>query len=86
MNNCKTCKWWIDKNNEYCHPTDEDTYKEKEMPFEVQQCKHPKLLFFERPVEINGFTVADGSGYFAALYTAENFGCILHEESEAENE
>lgn len=49
------------------------------MPFAVRRCMHPKLLFCERPVEDDGFCVADGSIYRAALYTAERFGCVLHE-------
>ena len=47
--------------------------------FEVKQCKHPGLLFCERPLESNGFAVVDGSQYFAALATAEDFGCVRYE-------
>ena len=42
-------------------------------------CRHPKLLFCERPLERDGFSVADGSEYFAAFYTGPDFGCVRHE-------
>jgi hypothetical protein len=48
--------------------------------FEVRICQHPRLLFCERPLEANGFAVADGSEYMANFYTAEDFGCVKHEE------
>jgi hypothetical protein len=86
MKQCKTCKHWtaVDKNewNEICNPYDPDTFESMEMPFEVRRCEHPKLLFCERPVEINGFATMDGSEYKADLYTAEEYGCVLHEEGE----
>jgi hypothetical protein len=47
--------------------------------FEVRFCKHPELMFCERPLRPDGFAVADGSNYQAHLYTAEAFGCVLHE-------
>lgn len=50
------------------------------MPFEVRICEHPAQTFCERPVEKNGFGVADGSEYMAVLATAEDFGCVRHEE------
>jgi hypothetical protein len=83
---CATCTHWTktdDKWNEITAPFDPDTYEPMSMPFEVRECKHPKLLFCERPVESDGFAVADGSLYFAALYTAEDFGCVRHEMSAA---
>lgn len=84
MDTCKTCKHWKTEDNnltwnEITRPYDSDTYEPMEMPFEVRECKHPQLLFCERPLEKNGFCVADGSQYFAGLYTAEDFGCIRHE-------
>ena len=52
------------------------------MPFVVGRCRHPKLLFCERPLSPDGFAVADGSVYRAALFTAESFGCVQHERAE----
>ncbi len=80
--NCKTCVWWTDGDNDWneiLNPRHPVTYEVMETTFEVRECKHPKLLFCERPVEANGFAVADGSNYRAALYTAEDFGCVRHE-------
>lgn len=77
---CKTCRHWqAPERNRITEPHDPDTYKPMLLPFEVRECKHPRLLFCERPLEENGFAVADGSEYFAALYTAESFGCVRHE-------
>lgn len=78
---CKTCVHWtkskdgMDSINE---PFDEDTFKAKVMPFEVNNCQCPALLMNERPLQANGFCVADASDYRATLHTAENFGCIHH--------
>jgi len=52
------------------------------MPFEVRECRHPSLVYFERPVERDGFGVSDGSNYWAGLFTAEDFGCIRHASQE----
>lgn len=82
MNICATCRHWRDddgRHNGITHPYDPDTYAEMKMPFPVLRCTHPKLLFCERPVERDGFAVADGSTYFAALYTGPSFGCVRHE-------
>lgn len=85
MNRCKTCAHWRKPDSdEYLgrditDPIDPDTYQPMQLPFEVRPCKHPKLLFCERPVESPGFAVADGSTYFAGLYTTEDFGCLMHE-------
>ena len=68
MNTCKTCKHW------------RDSYEPMVLPFAVRQCKHPSLTFCERPVESNGFRVAD----MAALVTAEDFGCVRHEAESAQ--
>ncbi len=87
MNNCKTCKWWIaheepryevgEEYNGEAKPWNPDEPMPHE--FEVRFCRHPKLLFCERPLESNTFAVSDGSMYAANLHTAENFGCVLHE-------
>lgn len=83
MNTCKTCRHWRATGDEpsagVTHPIDPDTCEPMQMPFEVRSCKHPKLLFCERPLEPDGFAVQDGSYYAADLITAENFGCIQHE-------
>lgn len=79
---CGNCRHWKDTNrdwDEIAKPTDPDTYEPMAMPFEVKVCKHPALLFCERPLETNGFAVADGSKYMANLYTAKDFGCVRHE-------
>lgn len=82
MNTCATCIHWqasTDKWDEIENPKDPDTYLPMETGFEVRRCTHPKLLFCERPLEPDGFAVADGSEYWAQLYTAQDFGCIKHE-------
>lgn len=82
---CKTCKHW-QKDSENTHgsitrPVDPDTWKPMVMPFEVRMCSSPAILFHERPVESNGACVADGSAYMAVLFTAEDFGCVRHEQT-----
>lgn len=82
MNTCKTCKHWKTEgagHSDILRPIDPDTYEPMAMPFEVRSCEHPALLFCERPLEKDGFAIADGSGYMAGLYTAEDFGCVRHE-------
>ena len=86
---CKNCEYWKAAkdapyrwNHSYnsgsvCKPHDFDTGKPMKFPFDVKICTHPKLLFCERPLEPDGFSVVDGSEYFAALVTAEEFGCVL---------
>lgn len=80
---CKTCRWWLppEYENEIVRPLDADNdYEPMVMPFEVRQCKSPKLLFYERP-PLDGATVMDGSQYKAELYTGPEFGCVNHEPS-----
>lgn len=86
MNKCKTCKHWK-------KPEQQDSYHKDDMcayrypttfeaippPFEVRICEHPAQRFCERPLEKDGFAIADGSTYFACLATAEEFGCVRHE-------
>ena len=88
MERCKTCKHWQYKGRsenpnagDLCAPVDPDTFREMAMPFEVRVCKHPGQKFHERPAETNGFGLVDGSQYYAALVTAEDFGCVRHEPS-----
>ena len=87
MNTCKTCAHWIDPNDcpddEYraeslCHPWDVDVDEPMKLTIEVRMCKHPAQTFSERPVEVDGFGVVDGSNFYARLVTAENFGCVRH--------
>lgn len=84
---CKSCVHWTttqdDRHSDIVNPSDPDSYMPMVMPFEVRRCDHPQLQFCERPVEPNGFAVADGSTYFAALYTAEEFGCVRYKETVA---
>lgn len=85
MKTCKTCKHWkLEPRGQRTYgdilcPIDPDTFEPMATTFEVRSCGHPALLFCERPLEINGFAIADGSGYMAGLYTAEDFGCVRHE-------
>jgi len=81
MSNCKNCRWWtpVEGYDGVANPVDEETYEPKEMGYEVRTCKHPELTFCETPISADGFGIADGSGYKANLYTAENFGCVRWE-------
>lgn len=87
MNTCKTCRHWqkpSDANKGYmalglCDPTDPDSGEPMNRGFEVRVCQQPTQTRFESPVEANGFGLTDGSNYYAALCTAEDFGCIRHE-------
>ncbi len=86
MKTCDTCEFWKktdESDSRATHircPTDSDTGEPMELPFEVRECKCPRLLFCERPVEEDGACVVDGSEYFAALITAPKFGCVFHKE------
>lgn len=92
MSTCKSCKHWTIKSDvsrivfpphpvTFKHPADEaqvvQTYG-----YRVRYCLHPKILFYQRP-ERDGAAVVDGSQYHAALLTAEDFGCVLHEHTDA---
>lgn len=86
INRCKTCKWW-QMPLECDYWGDNDLAAPKQWPagtflpveFEVRYCNNPHILFCERPLKRNAASVADGSAYMANLYTAEDFGCPLHE-------
>jgi hypothetical protein len=85
---CKTCKHWTAPgertswNEEcMCRPLDLDTGAPMQRGFEVRLCKQPSQTFCEAPVERNGFGLTDGSSYLAALATAEDFGCVRHEDA-----
>lgn len=90
LKRCKTCKWWQNEpedeywGGKYHISPDKPWNPDEKMPvdFEVRYCTHPKLVFCERPEERDTFAVADGSYYMANLYTAEDFGCVLHAQGE----
>lgn len=85
MSTCNTCVWWTKSDDDWDdieNPVDPDTYEPMATTFEVRQCKHPDLMFCERPLSSPGFAIADGSGYMADLYTTEHFGCVMHQEEE----
>jgi hypothetical protein len=83
MQRCKTCQHWKKPGNpnarDLCNPLDQDTYQPMSLGFEVRECTHPSKTFHEPPTERNGFALTDASQYFAALCTAEDFGCVRHE-------
>ncbi len=82
---CKDCLFWIDDEsdtNYIMHPFDEDTFKEKKMPFLVKRCNCSNITLFERNPNIDGVSLCDGSNYRAAMYTGENFGCVNGKEKE----
>lgn len=95
MNRCKTCRWWDSTASEIewiparniLQPHDPIEYTEADTPekvkalfgYNVGLCKSPKVLFYEFPSR-DGACVVDGSQYAASLVTAEEFGCVLHEE------
>lgn len=89
MQTCKTCKHWQQDKRRDCticfpyHPGTLDQLEDEDavvalFGHRVRECKHPKVLFYQRP-EIDGAAVVDGSEYAASLLTAEQFGCVLHE-------
>ena len=90
MQTCKTCKHWISlEGSDYfadkraarvCQPIDPDTYEPMALGYEVRECKSPLLRWFETP-EPNEAALVDGSEYYAALLTGQDFGCVNHEEA-----
>jgi len=93
MNRCNTCKYWVERkdNNSFrgediISPRDPETWDQEEgeeaiaakWGHNVRFCGHPKLEFSQRP-ESDGMAVIDGSEFWAALLTGEDFGCILWE-------
>lgn len=85
MNTCKTCTHWkVAESDEWTdqqmtQPVDPDTDEPMVFEFEVRVCKHPSKTFMERPVEKNGFGIADGSHYKAVFVTSEDYGCVRHD-------
>lgn len=87
MNLCKTCNHWKTPSKNHvkmgmCRCYDPITFEDINPPFEVRICEHPSKRFCDRPLEKNGFALADASDYFACLVTAEDFGCVRHEPKE----
>ena len=88
MKTCKTCKHWRDPDKDdylafyLCNPRDpHNGYKPMERGFDCKICKMPTQTFAEAPVERNGFGMVDASEYYAVLVTAEDFGCVRHEDA-----
>ena len=87
LGRCRTCKHWKTPTGEGCyHESDLCDFRDPTTfeilpgaPYEVRICKHPDQGFCERPIGKDGFSIADGSTYFACLATAEDFGCVRHE-------
>lgn len=83
MQTCKTCRHWKEPTEHYardiCTPLDQDVMEPMAIGFRVAQCKNPAIAYFETPPEANGISLVDGSEYFAALCTGEDFGCVRHE-------
>lgn len=94
MNTCKNCLHWTLKDEHEARydrvifPPDPETYEAEETEeantkkwgHRVRYCKHPRLLFYQRP-DRNAAAVCDGSNYRAELLTGEDFGCVMHESS-----
>jgi len=84
---CSSCVYWQRDENRYNRAIDPEenpatgdewaSEEERKMwfPFEVRYCKHPKLLFYQRPAK-DGAAVFDGSDYMAYLATGGDFGCV----------
>ena len=86
LGRCRTCKHWQKPSesgsyhkNDLCDYRDPVTFEDLDAPYEVRICEHPEQGFCERPLGWDGFSIADGSTYFACLATAEGFGCVRHE-------
>lgn len=87
---CMDCLHWQKDENRYnraidpeYNPVTGDEWASEEekrqfFPDTVRYCKHPKVLFYQRP-ESNGAAVFDGSEYVAYLATGEDFGCVNFE-------
>jgi hypothetical protein len=82
METCKNCKWWQTKNDwdyEGIRYDRDPNYERILNKVYAQECKSPKLKFYERP-DPDGACVVDGSQYRAELLTGPDFGCVNHEE------
>ena len=95
VNNCKDCHHWQKDENRYNRAIDpeynpvtgdewaSDEEKRQFFPDTVRYCKHPKVVFYQRP-DSNGVAVFDGSEYMAYLATGQDYGCVNFEPANAE--
>lgn len=93
---CSSCVHWQEDENRYnnaispdYNPVTLDEWSSEEerlawFPYEVRYCKHPKVLFYQRP-EKDGAAVFDGSDYMAYLATGPNYGCVNGESESSPN-
>ena len=74
---CKHCKWWRAEKRNYPHHGPPH-YRPEKHP----SCHHPAIEHDEsgsdrEPDEgSDGVSICDTSGYWAAIYPGENFGCV----------
>ena len=84
METCKTCIHWTKpasddyESKPICNPTDPDTFSAMVLDYGIRICKSPRLLWFASPGRDEAALI-DGSEYYAALITGEDFGCTNHE-------
>ena len=88
MQHCKTCKYWQYSGNSYHHedrllrPVAPATQAPIALGFEVRLCRHPLLTHDEPPTDRRGLALGETGGeYLPCLATAEDFGCVLHEQA-----
>jgi hypothetical protein len=78
---CETCGWWQEASTNDDRARFNDASLRESYTYEiiaaVRFCHSPALRFSERPAD-DGAAVVDGSGYFAALLTGPQFGCVNH--------
>jgi hypothetical protein len=79
---CKDCEYWKPPQSSHCFLACDMISQNNESEFEVRQCCNPLLMVLKRPNNSNGFAVVDTEDNYAALYTAENFGCVLFKKIE----
>lgn len=73
MEHCKTCRWWgvePEQGIRGDQPSDGTNF-----------CGNPGIAFSEDsgPVPIGGASILDGSGFWGAIVTHDEFGCVRHE-------
>ena len=90
MNTCQTCKHWTERTGwrtviGYSNDVDDDEVgwgKRDEADMLYRECS--RVAFGVTLAELpQPAIVADGSGYFAALFTVAEFGCTSHEPLES---
>ncbi len=89
MPRCETCQYWLlgeeSRYSRVIFPEDPETGDQEEdedknaakWGYKVRRCKHPRLLFYQRP-DKDAAAVCDGSEYRAELLTGPDFGCRLY--------